>query len=79
MQLSFGNIGKLFVGKDSGPFLNSLEKLNQGLAPGVRAYPINIPGFACHHALQVHLLIKFSFQSSTSLHHPRKKKKLCFI
>jgi len=64
MQLSFENIGKLFMGKEPGPFLNSLDKLYQGLLPGVRAYPLNIPGFAYHHALQVHLLIKFPFQSS---------------
>jgi len=68
MQLSFENIGKLFMGKEPGPFLNSLDKLYQGLLPGVRAYPLNIPGFAYHHALQVYLLINyFPFQSSTSL------------
>jgi ent-kaurenoic acid hydroxylase len=66
MQLTLENIGKLFLGKDSGPFINSLDKLYQGVLPGVRAYPINIPGFAYHHALQVHMLIKFSFQSSIS-------------
>ncbi|KEH17087.1 cytochrome P450 family 90 protein [Medicago truncatula] len=51
-KLSFENIGKLFMGKEPGPFLNSLDKLYQGLLPGVRAYPLNIPGFAYHHALQ---------------------------
>ncbi|WJX30934.1 ent-kaurenoic acid monooxygenase [Trifolium repens] len=51
-KLTLENIGKLFLGKDSGPFINSLDKLYQGVLPGVRAYPINIPGFAYHHALQ---------------------------
>jgi hypothetical protein len=67
MQLTLGNIGKLFLGKESGPFINSLDKLYQGVLPGVRAYPINIPGFAYHHALKVHVFTKFSFHSSTSL------------
>ncbi|CAI8596140.1 unnamed protein product [Vicia faba] len=52
MQLSLENIGKLFLGKEPGLFLNSLDKLYQGVLPGVRAYPINIPGFTYHYALQ---------------------------
>ncbi|KAK2386275.1 ent-kaurenoic acid oxidase [Trifolium repens] len=51
-KLILENIGKLFLGKESGPFINSLHKLYQALLLGVRAYPINIPGFAYHHALQ---------------------------
>ncbi|XP_012571155.2 ent-kaurenoic acid oxidase 2-like [Cicer arietinum] len=51
-KLTFENIGKLFMGKKPGPLLHSLDKLYQGLLLGVRAYPINIPGFAYHHALQ---------------------------
>ncbi|XP_058784727.1 ent-kaurenoic acid oxidase 1-like [Vicia villosa] len=52
MQMSFENIGKLFLGKEPVLFLNSLDKLYQGVLPGVRAYPINIFGFAYHHALR---------------------------
>lgn len=52
MQMSFEIIGKLFLGKESDLFLNSLDKLYQGVLPGIRAYPINIPGFAYHHALR---------------------------
>ncbi|GAU12620.1 hypothetical protein TSUD_121110 [Trifolium subterraneum] len=51
-KLTLENIGKLFLGKESGPFINSLDKLYKGLLPGVRANPINIPGFAYHHALK---------------------------
>ncbi|XP_058762852.1 ent-kaurenoic acid oxidase 2-like [Vicia villosa] len=51
-KMSFENIGNLFLGKESGLFLNSLDKLYQGILPGVRAYPINIPGFAYYNALQ---------------------------
>lgn len=51
-KMTFENIGKLFFSKEPGPFLNSLDKLYQDLLLGVRAYPINIPGFAYHHALQ---------------------------
>ncbi|CAI8596139.1 unnamed protein product [Vicia faba] len=51
-KLTFENIGKLFLGKEPSPLLNSLDKLYQDLLSGVRAYPINIPGFAYHHALQ---------------------------
>ncbi|XP_058762847.1 ent-kaurenoic acid oxidase 1-like [Vicia villosa] len=50
--MSFENIGKLFLGKEPVLFLNSLDKLYQGVLPGVRAYPINILGFAYHHALR---------------------------
>ncbi|XP_058762845.1 ent-kaurenoic acid oxidase 1-like [Vicia villosa] len=50
--LTFENIGKLFMGKEPSPLLNSLDKLYQDLLLGVRAFPINIPGFAYHHALQ---------------------------
>lgn len=52
MQLTFENIGKLFMGKEPSPLLNLLDKLYQDLLLGVRAYPVNIPGFAYHHALQ---------------------------
>ncbi|RHN66294.1 putative cytochrome P450 [Medicago truncatula] len=51
-KMTFENIGKLFFSKEPGPFLHSLDKLYQDLLLGVRAYPINIPGFAYHHALQ---------------------------
>ncbi|XP_058784722.1 ent-kaurenoic acid oxidase 2-like [Vicia villosa] len=51
-KLTFENIGKLFMGKEPSPILNSLDKLYQDLLLGVRAFPINIPGFAYHHALQ---------------------------
>jgi len=53
--MTFENIGKLFFSKEPGPFLNSLDKLYQDLLLGVRAYPINIPGFAYHLALKVRL------------------------
>ncbi|KAI5410482.1 hypothetical protein KIW84_055839 [Lathyrus oleraceus] len=51
-KMSFESIAKLFLGKEPGDFLNSLDKLYQGVLPGVRAYPINVPGFAYHHALR---------------------------
>jgi hypothetical protein len=57
MQLTFDNIGKLFMSMESGPLLQSIDKFYQALLLGVRAYPINVPGFAYHRALQVHVLI----------------------
>ncbi|XP_045823498.1 ent-kaurenoic acid oxidase 1-like [Trifolium pratense] len=51
-KLTFDNIGKLFMSMEPGPLLQSMDKLYQALLLGVRAYPINIPGFAYHRALQ---------------------------
>ncbi|XP_061361013.1 ent-kaurenoic acid oxidase 2-like [Gastrolobium bilobum] len=51
-KLTFENIGKLFVSMEPGPHLHSLDKLFQGILPGMRAYPINLPGFPYHHAFQ---------------------------
>ncbi len=39
---------------DPGPLLDTIDNLFTGLLKGVRAQPINIPGFAYHHARQVH-------------------------
>lgn len=49
--VTFENIGKLFGGFEAGPLLDNMDKLFQGAVKGMRAYPINIPGFAYHHAV----------------------------
>ncbi|KAK0595870.1 hypothetical protein LWI29_010757 [Acer saccharum] len=51
-KVTFENIGKLFVSFESGPRLESMEKLFQGLLKGIRAHPFNFPGTAYHHASQ---------------------------
>ncbi|XP_061355136.1 ent-kaurenoic acid oxidase 2-like [Gastrolobium bilobum] len=51
-QLGIQNIGKLFASMEPGPLLHSLDKLIHGMLPGLRAYPLNFPGFAYHHAFQ---------------------------
>ncbi|XP_004301170.1 PREDICTED: ent-kaurenoic acid oxidase 1-like [Fragaria vesca subsp. vesca] len=51
-KLSFENIGQLFISMDPGPLLDTIDNLFTGLLKGVRAQPINIPGFAYHHARQ---------------------------
>lgn len=56
LQLTFENIGQLFLSLEPGPLLDTVDKLFDGLVKGVRAQPFNIPGFAFHHALQVFIL-----------------------
>ncbi|KAK4837324.1 hypothetical protein QYF36_004568 [Acer negundo] len=51
-KVTFENIGKLFVSFESGPRMESMEKLFQGLLKGIRAHPFNFPGTAYHHASQ---------------------------
>ncbi|XP_058762849.1 ent-kaurenoic acid oxidase 2-like [Vicia villosa] len=50
-KMTFDIIGKLFMSKEPGLLQYSLDKLCEGLLQGVRAFPINIRGFAYHHAL----------------------------
>ncbi|KAF2315997.1 hypothetical protein GH714_040792 [Hevea brasiliensis] len=50
--LTLQNIGKLFASLEPGPILDSLDKLYDGMLKGIRAYPLNFPGTASHHAIQ---------------------------
>ncbi|KAJ9567281.1 hypothetical protein OSB04_003247 [Centaurea solstitialis] len=51
-KVTFENIGMYFASFKPGPDLNALDEYFTGLVSGVRSYPLNIPGFAYHHALQ---------------------------
>ncbi|KAF2316044.1 hypothetical protein GH714_040839 [Hevea brasiliensis] len=51
-KLTLQNIGKLFASLEPGPILDSLDKLYDGMLKGIRAYPLNFPGTASHHAIQ---------------------------
>ncbi|KAK3024013.1 hypothetical protein RJ639_045033 [Escallonia herrerae] len=51
-KVTFENIGKFFAGFEPGPVLDTLDELFTGMIHGIRAYPVNIPRTAYHHALQ---------------------------
>lgn len=53
LQVTFENIGKLFASLEPGPLLETIDQLFEGLMKGSVANPINFPGTAYHHALQV--------------------------
>lgn len=53
-RVTLENVGRLFVSFEPGPILDNMNKLLiKGLKHGVRAFPINFPGTAYRHALQV--------------------------
>lgn len=56
LQVTFENIGKLFVSFEPGPLLDTMDKLFNGLVQGIRAQPSNFPGTAFRRAIQVRLL-----------------------
>ncbi|KAI3454617.1 hypothetical protein Pfo_011280 [Paulownia fortunei] len=51
-KVTFANIGKYFASFEPGLVLDTLDELFKGLLHGIRAYPLNFPGTAFHHALQ---------------------------
>ncbi|KAJ9567282.1 hypothetical protein OSB04_003248 [Centaurea solstitialis] len=51
-KVTFENIGMYFASFKPGPTLGALDEYFTGLVSGIRSYPLNIPGFAYHHALQ---------------------------
>lgn len=53
LQMTFENIGRLFASLEPGPTLDFMDELFAGLLKGVRASPINFPGTAYRHALEV--------------------------
>lgn len=62
-KVTFENIGMYFASIESGPTLDNLNKYFAGMISGLRAYPLNIPGFTFHHALQVLFIIIFFLNS----------------
>lgn len=52
-KLTFKIIMHIFLGEESEPVMEALEKEYTALNYGVRAMTINIPGFAYHKALKV--------------------------
>ncbi|KAE8124088.1 hypothetical protein FH972_018998 [Carpinus fangiana] len=64
-MLTFENIGRLFASFEAGPLLDNMDNLFKGMIHGIRAYPINFPGTAYHHALQV-VLLNFYMLNLTS-------------
>ncbi|XP_010935390.1 ent-kaurenoic acid oxidase 2 [Elaeis guineensis] len=51
-KVTFENICKLFVSMDPSPVTDAIDQWFEGLVKGLRAYPINFPGSAVHHALK---------------------------
>jgi hypothetical protein len=69
LQLTFENIGKLFASFEAGPVLDNMDNLFKGMIHGIRAYPINFPGTAYHHALQVVLLNFYMLNLTSHFYH----------
>ncbi|XP_023728348.1 ent-kaurenoic acid oxidase 1 [Lactuca sativa] len=61
-KVTFENIGMYFASIESGPTLDNLNKYFAGMISGLRAYPLNIPGFTFHHALQCRRKIQAIFK-----------------
>lgn len=53
VQMTFENVGRLFASLEPGTTLDYMDELFAGLLKGVRASPINLPGTAYRHALEV--------------------------
>ncbi|KAK3030718.1 hypothetical protein RJ639_037215, partial [Escallonia herrerae] len=53
-KVTFANITKHFAGFEPGPVLDTLDELFKGVMHGFRAYPLDFPGTAYHHAIQCH-------------------------
>ncbi|KAK2968160.1 hypothetical protein RJ640_018253 [Escallonia rubra] len=53
-RVTFANIAKHFAGFEPGPVLDTLDELFKGVMHGFRAFPLNFPGTAYHHAIQCH-------------------------
>ncbi|KAI5077202.1 hypothetical protein GOP47_0007026 [Adiantum capillus-veneris] len=51
-DVTFDDICDAFFSKSSDPLVKKMASFTQGLIGGLRAYPINIPGFSYHKALQ---------------------------
>ncbi|KAL3716966.1 hypothetical protein ACJRO7_008530 [Eucalyptus globulus] len=51
-QVSFENIGKLFMSFEPGPHLEKIDRLFHDMVKGIRAQPLNFPETAYHRAVQ---------------------------
>ncbi|KAH6756956.1 hypothetical protein C2S53_009190 [Perilla frutescens var. hirtella] len=51
-KVTFANTGKYFASFETEHVLDTLDDLFKGIVNGLRAYPLNFPGTAHHHALQ---------------------------
>ncbi|KAL3716965.1 hypothetical protein ACJRO7_008529 [Eucalyptus globulus] len=51
-QVTFENIGKLFMSFEPGPHLEKIDRLFHDMVKGIRAQPLNFPGTAYHRAVQ---------------------------
>ncbi|KAK1278489.1 Ent-kaurenoic acid oxidase 2 [Acorus gramineus] len=69
--VTFENTCKVFVGLDPGPLAEELDRCFVGLVGGVRAYPLDFPGTAFHHALQCRKKLNAMFRGELE----KKKKK----
>ncbi|KAI3726902.1 hypothetical protein L1987_66709 [Smallanthus sonchifolius] len=52
-KVTFENIGMFFASIKPGPTLDTINEYLAGLVSGIRSYPMNIPGFAYYHGLQL--------------------------
>lgn len=63
-KVTLENIGMFFASFEPGPTLDMLGEYFIGLVSAARSHPLNIPGFAYHHGLQVSFsFINFLFTS----------------
>ncbi|KAI5077203.1 hypothetical protein GOP47_0007027 [Adiantum capillus-veneris] len=51
-KVAFEDICDAFLGVTSPPLIKEMMDLSIGLIAGLRAYPINVPGFTYHHSLK---------------------------
>ncbi|MCO5593951.1 hypothetical protein L7F22_047970 [Adiantum nelumboides] len=51
-EVTFEDICDAFLSISSGPLLKRMMHLTEGVVGGVRAYPINVPGFSYYNALK---------------------------
>ncbi|KAK3030719.1 hypothetical protein RJ639_037216 [Escallonia herrerae] len=56
-KVTYANIAKYFFGFEPGPVLDTLDELFKGVMHRFRAYPLDFPGTAYHHAIQCHTKI----------------------
>uniref|UniRef100_A0A0D9XJ57 Ent-kaurenoic acid oxidase n=1 Tax=Leersia perrieri TaxID=77586 RepID=A0A0D9XJ57_9ORYZ len=50
-KVTFENICKIFVSMEPSPLTEKIDECFAGMVPGFRAYPLDLPGTAFHHAL----------------------------
>uniref|UniRef100_A0A1D1XNZ6 Ent-kaurenoic acid oxidase 2 n=1 Tax=Anthurium amnicola TaxID=1678845 RepID=A0A1D1XNZ6_9ARAE len=74
-KVTFENICKMFASMEPGPLLDSLDQSYAGLLAGIRAYPLNLPGTAFHHALKCRRYMNGVFREELERRKRRQQEK----